>query len=456
MVKLENTVCVASGEDSAAVYKQLLDNGTLREGQEVSFISSAEQYFVHNVLHELPNIESGIGYPDWKLTLCLAGCYLLLFLILWKGVASSGKAAYFTALFPYVILITLLVRGVTLPGSLQGILFYITPDWEKLFVVQTWYEAVVQSFFSLSVGFGALITYSSYNQFSHNVYRDALIISIADTGTSMLAGLVIFSILGNLAHELNVEVDEVVKSGTGLAFISYPTAIGKFEWMPQLFSVLFFLMLITLGLGSVTGLASGIIAIVCDERPEWNKTKVSFGVCFFMFLAGLAYVTPGGQFILTLIDYYGGGFIIFIFTILEVLAINWIYGMRRFIRDIHFMIGHSCGLYWKFCWFFFIPVALIAILAYSILSNEEPTYSNIQMPRAAIYAGYVLTAVACCQVPYWMMQAAFMQKGDECTRKFVDSWKPSVEWGPKNAKKREEWVKNEADYQMERLFEKHD
>ena len=59
-------------------------------------------------------------------------------------------------------------------------------------------------------------------------------------------------------------------------------------------------------------------------------------------------------------------------------------GMNRFIRDIKFMIGHSCGLYWKFCWFFFIPVALIAILAYSILSNEEPTYSNIQMPRAAI------------------------------------------------------------------------
>lgn len=53
-------------------------------------------HFSHNVLHELPNIESGIGYPEWKLTLCLAGCYLLLFLILWKGVASSGKAAYFT------------------------------------------------------------------------------------------------------------------------------------------------------------------------------------------------------------------------------------------------------------------------------------------------------------------------------------------------------------------------
>jgi solute carrier family 6 amino acid transporter-like protein 5/7/9/14 len=101
--------------------------------------------------------------------------------------------------------------------------------------------------------------------------RDALIISIVDMMTSLLAGLVIFSILGkssnvcffwslchlclissflgNLAYELGVEVDEVVKSGTGLAFVSYPSAIAKFDWMPQLFAVLFFLMLITLGLG---------------------------------------------------------------------------------------------------------------------------------------------------------------------------------------------------------------
>ena len=89
-------------------------------------------------------------------------------------------------------------------------------------------------------------------------------------------------------------------------------------------------------------------------------------------------------------------------------------------------------------------------------------------------AGYLLTAVACFQIPYWMMQAAFMQKGDECTRvsskllmgilgendcylfcqKFIDSWKPSLEWGPKNAQTREEWMKSETDYQMERLFEK--
>ncbi len=70
---------------------------------------------------------------------------------------------------------------------------------------------------------------------------------MTDTFTSLLAGFTIFSILGNLAFELNVPVERVIKSGTGLAFISYPMAIGKFDFLPQLFSVLFFLMLITLG-----------------------------------------------------------------------------------------------------------------------------------------------------------------------------------------------------------------
>ena len=92
---------------------------------------------------------------------------------------------------------------------------------------------MTQSFFSLSVGFGAIINYSSYNTFSHNVYRDAIIISIVDTFTSLLAGFTIFAILGNLASELGVPVSKVIDSGVGLAFISYPTAIGKFQFAPQ-------------------------------------------------------------------------------------------------------------------------------------------------------------------------------------------------------------------------------
>ena len=99
-----------------------------------------------------------------------------------------------------------------------------------------WFAAVTQAFFSLNVGFGPLITYSSFNEFRHNVYRDALIISFTDTFTSLLAGFTTFSILGNLAFELHKDVKDVIQSGAGLAFISYPMAIGKFSFFPQIFA----------------------------------------------------------------------------------------------------------------------------------------------------------------------------------------------------------------------------
>jgi solute carrier family 6 amino acid transporter-like protein 5/7/9/14 len=84
------------------------------------------------VLNETDSIEDGVGAPDWRLTLCLLFSWATIFLVILRGVKSSGKAAYFLALFPYVVMITLLIRGATLPGAVDGILFFITPQWDKL------------------------------------------------------------------------------------------------------------------------------------------------------------------------------------------------------------------------------------------------------------------------------------------------------------------------------------
>jgi len=152
-----------------------------------------------------------------------------------KGVQSAGKVAYFTALFPYVVLFTLLVRGLTLDGSIDGIKFLFEPKWEKLLEPKVWVAAVTQCFFSLSTGFGPIIMFSSYNPHKHNVYKDAFIISLMDTFTSLLAGVTIFSILGNLSLQTGVEISEVVKGGPNLAFVAYPDAIAKFDtpYFPQ-------------------------------------------------------------------------------------------------------------------------------------------------------------------------------------------------------------------------------
>lgn len=75
------------------------------------------------------------------------------------------------ALFPYVIMIILLIRAVTLDGAIDGIIYFLKPQWDKILEPQVWYAAVTQVFFSLAICFGSIVMYSSYNRFDHNLYR---------------------------------------------------------------------------------------------------------------------------------------------------------------------------------------------------------------------------------------------------------------------------------------------
>lgn len=84
------------------------------------------------MLREKENINDGIGTPNWELVIGLFVSWLAVVLIISRGVKSSGKAAYFLALFPYVIMAILLVRAVTLEGSADGIIYFIKPDWSKI------------------------------------------------------------------------------------------------------------------------------------------------------------------------------------------------------------------------------------------------------------------------------------------------------------------------------------
>ncbi|KAF3425479.1 hypothetical protein E2986_01163, partial [Frieseomelitta varia] len=325
-------------------------------------MSSAELYFKKIVLKEKQSIDDGIGLPDWSLTICLFVAWACIFAVLARGVKSSGKAAYFLAIFPYIIMISLLVRAVTLEGAVNGIIFFIKPNWKKLFEAHVWYAAVTQCFFSLSVCFGGVIMYSSYNDFRHNIYRDVIVVTTLDTFTSLMAGFTIFGILGNLAHKLGIEdVSNVVRGGTGLAFVSYPDAIAKFTVLPQFFSVLFFLMLYVLGIGSAIALAGALITIISDQFPNLRHIYIVIGTVTFGFLAGIIYCTPGGQFMLELVDFYAGSFVVFILATLEITGIFWVYGLENFLDDVEYMLKKRPSAYWRVCWAIVVPLLLAMI-----------------------------------------------------------------------------------------------
>lgn len=126
-----------------------------------------------------------------------------------KGVKGLGRASYITALFPYVILALLFIRAVTLEGAWDGIRFFFTPQWDKLINPQVWFEAALQCFFSLNIYFACVIMFSSFNKFNHDIRRDSNIISIVDTFTSILAGVITFGIVGHICHTRGYDLKDI-------------------------------------------------------------------------------------------------------------------------------------------------------------------------------------------------------------------------------------------------------
>ena len=112
-----------------------------------------------------------------------------------------------------------------------------------------WFDAALQIFFTMSTSYGGLITLASYNKFNQNTLRDTFIITISNAMTAIFSGFVVFAYIGNLAYVTQQDVKDVVSAGSGLAFIIFPFAVTKLPF-PPFWSIIFFVMMLTLGLDS--------------------------------------------------------------------------------------------------------------------------------------------------------------------------------------------------------------
>lgn len=141
--------------------------------------------------------------------LALFSAWFLVTVCLLGGVKSSGRVVYVTALFPYAVLIVLAARGLSLPGAALGLRAYLTPKWDMLTKLEMWVDAATQIIFSLGPACGCVITLSSYNRPRRNCHRDAVLIAVSNSLTSVFSGMVVFSILGYMAQDAGVDVTQV-------------------------------------------------------------------------------------------------------------------------------------------------------------------------------------------------------------------------------------------------------
>lgn len=228
--------------------------------------------------------------------------------------------------------------------------------------------------------------------------------------TSLLAGLIIFGILGHLAHVMKVDVRKVTKSYMGLAFIAYPETIAKFDFMPQFFAFIFFFMLFLFCVGSNMGMASCILTVIRDRYPEIKCWKIVIGIVTCGVAVGSLYTTPGGQFLINLLDFYGASFVALVLAIVELLTVSWIYGVDRFCKDIEFMLERKTGIYWRVCWKYVTPTIMIGIFLYFIYIWKPIDYQGVEYSTGMHALGWCISLVGLLQLPFWAIYAVIKQK----------------------------------------------
>ncbi|XP_072279056.1 sodium-dependent noradrenaline transporter [Pyxicephalus adspersus] len=376
-------------------------------------LTPAAQFYERGVLHlhESAGIHD-LGLPRWQLTLCLFAVLIVLFFSLWKGVKTSGKVVWITATLPYVVLFVLLIRGITLPGSSKGISAYLHIDFRRLKEPTVWIDAATQIFYSLGAGFGVLIAFASYNKFDNNCYRDALLTSTINCVTSFISGFAIFSILGYMAQKNNVKIEDVATEGPGLVFIIYPEAISTLRGS-TFWAVVFFIMLLTLGIDSAMGGMEAVITGLADDIAIFKKNRklFTFLVALITFLLALLCITNGGIYVVTLLDTFAAGTSILFAVLIEAVGVSWFYGVDRFSDDIYRMLGFKPGLYWRLCWKFVSPAFLLFVVITSIVTYNPLSYDDYHFPPWANQAGWAIALSSMILVPIYFIYKFFTVPG---------------------------------------------
>uniref|UniRef100_A0A8C4XCW5 Transporter n=1 Tax=Erpetoichthys calabaricus TaxID=27687 RepID=A0A8C4XCW5_ERPCA len=357
------------------------------------------------------NISGGIdelGSLNWEMALCFLLAWIICYFCVWKGVRSVGKVVYFTVSFIYIMLIILLVRGLTLPGAKDGIIYYLYPEPSRLADPQVWMDAGTQIFFSYTICIGNLITLSSYNKYTNDCYKDCIHLCLLNSGTSILAGFAVFSTLGFMAYEQGVSINEVAESGPGLIFIVYPYAISMMP-LPQLWTFCLFLMIFLLGLDT-----------------QVNVPGLLLLICISLYILELPMISEGGIYIFQIIDYYGCSGRCYLFNaIFQSICIGWIYGADCFFENIEEMIGYRPRPFIKYCWMIFTPVICSGTFIYSLVDYIPLKYNTYVYPAWGYVLGWILSLSSISFIPLWMLFGLFRAKGTLCeVIKYESKWMP--------------------------------
>lgn len=357
-----------------------------------SWSSDASGFFYKEILA----ISEGVGILGgirWPIVLGNLLTWVCIFFIVFKGVKVVGKVVNWTVGVPWLLLLVLIIRGITLKGAVTGLEYYLNPDFSKLLEPSVWLGAYGQIFFSLSLGFGIMIAYSSYLPQDSDINGSAWVVAFSNCLTSFFAGFAVFSILGYLAFTTNQPVSEVVDSGPGLAFVTYPTAIAQLPGglvTQVIFGLSFFFMLLLLGIDSAFSLVEAIVTGLRDSFKV-KRESVTFWVSLFGFLFGTIYCTHAGLYWLDIVDHWMNWGLIIV-GLLESILIGWFYNPREVLEDVNSTSSIKLNNFWIFSIKYLTPAILLITIVTNIYTEFIKPYEGYPL-WARLAGGWMLLLV---------------------------------------------------------------
>ena len=300
---------------------------------------------------------------------------------------------------PLLVVLTLVLVGwsLQLDGAIDAIKdHYLHCEWSKinpltLSGLKVWVAAYGQIFFTLSLGFGIMITYASYLPKKTDIVGNALITCVLNCLYSFITGFAVFGTIGFMANAKGVPFEEAIKAGPGLAFVVYPEAINQLPAGNRIFGALFFLVLIVAGISSMISLTEAFSCSVCDKFKT-TRARATTLMCGIGVLGSVLFTTNAGLYILDIVDHFINNYALVLGGILECLLVGWVFKSARMRKHVNECGGRRLWPLWDVAVRWVTPIMLIIILGSAIYQEFQGCYEGYSVKALVCFGGGILLA----------------------------------------------------------------
>ncbi|MDR2410215.1 MAG: sodium-dependent transporter [Bacteroidales bacterium] len=345
----------------------------------LSWENDTATFFTQNVI-SLTEQPFQWGEFNYLTFICLLLIWGAIFYFVKAGTNRISKVLLVTVPFPFLLLVILSINALTTNGGVEGVSYFFKPQLNNIMNINVWSAAASQVILSLGLGMGQLVAFSSKRKDNKGTVKSGFTIAGAVFLFSILAGITVFSTLGTLAYNQSVKVDELQNvQGIFLAFVTYPAAISQLP-LAALWGVIFFLMLVLVGIDSVLAVVEANLVGFEEMNTKSSKSRLSFHICLVCLLGGIFFVFGNGLYWLDIVDHWIADYAILSIILLQGIVLGTSKSLDDFIgKSIKNKIIRKIFKFWTSV---IVPIILLLFII-----------NKLDIEFDTIYGGYSIGAI---------------------------------------------------------------